>query len=205
MFPLPNKLQSPTNTQISVSLKLYLTCLFTSTPPPFCVPIPASPPLYLFMYIPPYNLRTIPSATSPPTTCLCTSSHTLCTPSHLLPLTHSLRPLHSIHPKFPLRTARSSATTNLLNLPQFPNSIMCLISLCEGASSWGDGCGGAWRGVGVGRGPTPLSTAFPMTLTFNNMLLDLNANPELDFLTSHNAYLSADENVNPYENLTINS
>jgi exonuclease III len=65
--------------------------------------------------------------------------------------------------------------------------------------------GAAGRGGGVGRGPTPLSTTFPMTLTVNNMLLDLNANPELDFLLSHNTYLSADENVNPYENLTITS
>jgi hypothetical protein len=36
-------------------------------------------------------------------------------------------------------------------------------------------------------------------------LLDLNSNPNLDFLLSHDAYLTSDDNVNPYDNLTINS
>ncbi len=44
-----------------------------------------------------------------------------------------------------------------------------------------------------------------MFATDNHELLDLNSNPNLDFLLSHNAYLSADENINPYDNLNINS
>jgi hypothetical protein len=40
-------------------------------------------------------------------------------------------------------------------------------------------------------------------MSSNDALLDLNDNPSLDLLTSHNAYFTADENINPYENLNI--
>lgn len=39
----------------------------------------------------------------------------------------------------------------------------------------------------------------------SNALLDLNSNRNLDFLQSNLNYLSADDNVNPYENLNISS
>ncbi len=44
-----------------------------------------------------------------------------------------------------------------------------------------------------------------MCATINSALLDLNSNPNLDFLLSHQAYLTADENINPFDNLAINS
>jgi hypothetical protein len=42
-------------------------------------------------------------------------------------------------------------------------------------------------------------------IAVNNTLLDLNANPDLDLLVSHNVCFSADDNINPYDNLNINS
>jgi hypothetical protein len=54
-----------------------------------------------------------------------------------------------------------------------------------------------------GGGPAPL--AYTHMMTANDALLDLNDNPSLDLLASHNAYFTADDNVNPYENLNITS
>jgi hypothetical protein len=44
-----------------------------------------------------------------------------------------------------------------------------------------------------------------MAAIIDNSLLDLNSNPNFDFLQSQNAYLTADDNLNPYKNIEVNS